>query len=230
MESQGAKGLPDICPMCGGTLQLSEGGGRASCPYCGRVYHAGREAGGLGGVLEGLKRRAGIVAANYGLTAAGAASDSFEGDLREAERRFAACAETRNGCAVSCRARVGGEQLRAAGVAEVGKKAAYADPLLGRISFAPEVAVIGKKAFARCGQLTAVRLEGVRSLGARAFAGCPALREVTIARHIPQAGRKAFAKCGSVARVFLPRSMEPQIGRLFGRLAKLRIEFVFFGE
>ena len=88
-------------------------------------------------------------------------------------------------------------------------------------------AILARRAFSRCAALTCVRLEGTETLGARAFAKCPALREVTIARHIPHVGRKVFAGCGCIERVILPRSMRPQMARLFGRLAKLRIEFIY---
>lgn len=72
-----------------------------------------------------------------------------------------------------------------------------------------------------------VRLEGVNTLCSKAFANCAALREVTIARFIPKVGRKVFAGCKKLTRVILPRSMEGQISRLFGRFAKIRIEFVY---
>lgn len=220
------------CENCGAALRIAEGGGRAVCPYCGKVYELRRENGaqkeGLGGVLSRLYARAEIVAANYGLAAERVGADSFAGDGREEERRLLAAAEIKGGVLVRFAAREPGEAVRVPNeVGEVAARAAYKDARVGCVSFAPEVKKIGKKAFSRCPALSCVRLEGVETLGARAFAKCPALREVTIARHIPYVGRKVFVKCGGIARVILPRSMRPQIARLFGRLAKFRIEFIY---
>ena len=100
--------------------------------------------------------------------------------------------------------------------------------MVGRISFAPGVKRIGKKAFFRCAQLMRVRMESVTELGSKAFAGCSALSEITICSFVPKIGRKVFARCPHITRVILPRSMESAIAKLFGRFAKFRIEFIFF--
>ncbi len=221
------KGL--VCEACGGTLRLSEGGGRAVCPYCGRVYDLEkREEAGPCGIVETLRRRAGVVAANFGLAQGRAASDSFDGDERAAERRLLANAAVKDGVLKRYRAREAGEYARIPDeIVRVARRAAYKDKLLGRLSVAPQVKELGAKCFSRCASLTSLRLEGCEKLGARAFAKCEALREVTIARHIPETGKKVFAGCRHISRVILPRSMEPRISRLFGILAKFRIEFVF---
>ena len=218
-----------VCENCGGTLNLAEGGGRAVCPYCGRVYTLEKErAGGLRGIAAGLAERAGIVAANFGLAQGRPAADCFVGDGREAEQNFLGGAVIEDGIAKRFRARTAGESVRIpAEVAEVARRACYKDRRLGKLSAAPQVKRFGKKCFARCTCLTNVRLEGAEELSSRAFFGCTALRELTLVRPVPYVGRKVFAKCKSLARVFLPRSMAPQISRLFGRLAKLRIEFVY---
>ena len=222
-----------VCENCGGTLTLAEGGGRAVCPYCGRVYAFGQaeETGvkGLSGIAAGFVRRAGIVASNFGLAQARTAADSFMGDGRDEEQRLFASAEIDGGVLKRFRARTAGESVRIPNeVSAVGKRACYKDRLLGKLSAAPQVRTFGKKCFAKCTLLTNVRLEGAQTLASRAFFGCAALREVTFARPVPFIGKKVFAKCRSLSRVFLPRSMEPQISRLFGKLAKFRIEFVYF--
>ena len=220
-----------VCETCGANLKISEGGGRAVCPYCGKIYDLGQktEKGkGIYAVLSSLQQRVGIVASNYGFAEGRAASDSFESDGAEEERALLAGATVRDGVLVRYRARNSGEAARVPDeVKIVAKKAAYKDALVGRVSFAPEVATIGKKAFSCCQQLVRVRLEGVNMLCSKAFANCAALREVTIARFIPKVGRKVFAGCKKLTRVILPRSMEGQISRLFGRFAKIRIEFVY---
>lgn len=220
------------CETCGATLKTDAGGGRAVCPYCGRVYmleKQEKQEKGVRSFLSGLQRRAGIVASNYGFAEGNIASDSFAGDGAEEERRLLAGADVKNGILIQYRARESGEAVRVPGeIATVGKKAAYKDKLVGRVSFATGVTTIGKKSFSHCFQLTYVRLEGVAKLCNKAFEGCVSLREVTINTYIPQIGKKVFAGCKALKRVIMPRSMESNISRLFGSFAKLRIEFVFF--
>ena len=219
-----------VCENCGATLKLSEGGGRAVCPYCGRVYRLEEKnkPAGFAGIAAGLRERAGIVAANFGLTQARLAADSFDGDGREEERRFLAGATVEGGVLKRYRAAETGESVRIPNeISVVEKRAAYKDRKLGRLSAAPQVKEFGKKSFSRCTNLTNIRLEGAERIASRAFAGCRALREVTISRPVLYMGKKIFAGCGSIARVILPRSMEPCISRLFGRLGKFRIEFVY---
>ena len=216
------------CENCGAPLRIAEGGGRAVCPYCGKVYSLQSERAQAGGFLSRLRQKAEIVAANYGLSDSRAVSDSFTGDSREEERRLLAESSVRDGVLLRFAAREAGETVRVPDtIGAVAARAACKDALVGRVSFAPGVKKIGKKAFSRCTALTAVRIEGAQELASRAFSRCPALREVTITAHIPYIGRKVFSRCGFIARVILPRSMQPQITRLFGRFAKLRIEFIF---
>lgn len=151
-----------VCETCGANLKISEGGGRAVCPYCGKIYDLGQktEKGkGIYAVLSSLQQRVGIVASNYGFAEGRAASDSFESDGAEEERALLASATVRDGVLVRYRARNSGEAARVPDeVKIVAKKAAYKDALVGRVSFAPEVATIGKKAFSCCQQLVRVRL------------------------------------------------------------------------
>lgn len=219
------------CETCGATLKLTEGGGRAVCPYCGRIYLLEKKAKaekGFRSILAGLQERAGIVASNYGLREGNTASDSFESDGAEEERRLLDGASVKNGVLIRYKAKEAGEGIRVPDeIYSVGKRAAYKDKLLGRVSFAPGVKILGKKAFSRCPQLLRVRLEGIEKLCSKAFGHCTALREVTIVKYIPQIGANVFAGCKQLKRVILPRSMEAHISRLFGVFAKFRIEFVF---
>ena len=231
MEERDQTSRSLVCENCGGTLTLAEGGGRAVCPYCGRVYtyeRAEKNAEGLSGIAAKLARRAGIVASNFGLAQARTAADSFLGDGRDEERRLYDSAQIEAGVLKRFRSRTAGESVRIPNeVSSVAKRACYKDRLLGKLSAAPQVMTFGKKCFAKCALLTNVRLEGAQTLASRAFFGCTALREVTFARPVPFIGKKVFAKCRSLSRVFLPRSMAPQISRLFGKLAKFRIEFIY---
>ena len=221
------KDIPDVCESCGGTLVYSEGGGRAVCPYCGRVYRI-RDGVSGGDILSKLKERAEVIAANYGLKSQRVASDSFEGDSGDEIRRLLSHSSYNGKVLNSYRAHEPSERVRVPSfLTRVAKRAAYKDRLLGAISFSDGVEVIDKKAFYGCSQLTAVRIEGTYKLGKRAFAKCAALREVTISKHIPEVGKKVFAGCKGLGRVFLPRSMKQYITRMFGLLAKLRMEFIF---
>ena len=218
------------CDSCGSALRIAEGGGRAVCPYCGRTYILEEKAeGGMRGILARVQERAGVVAANFGLNRQRTAADAFGADGREEERRLLSSAKTQNGELTEYRGTASGEAVRVPDeIASVRKKAAYKNQMVGRVSFAPGVKKIGKRAFSRCAQLMRVRMEGVTDLGTKAFANCPALSEVTIASFIPNIGRKVFAHCPRITRVILPRNMEPSVSRLFGRLAKFRIVFIFF--
>ena len=92
-----------VCETCGANLKISEGGGRAVCPYCGKIYDLGQktEKGkGIYAVLSSLQQRVGIVAYNYGFAEGRAASDSFESDGAEEER--ALLRAQRSGTAFSC--------------------------------------------------------------------------------------------------------------------------------
>lgn len=218
------------CDSCGSDLRIAEGGGRGVCPYCGKTYILEeKETGGVCGILARVQERAGVVAANFGLNRQRTVADAFGTDGREEERRLLSVAKAESGELISYRGISSGEAVRVPDeIISVRRKAAYKNNMVGRISFAPGVKRIGKKAFSRCAQLMRVRMESISELGSKAFYGCSALSEITICSFIPKIGRKVFARCPHITRVILPRSMESSIVKLFGRFAKFRIEFIFF--
>ncbi len=218
------------CDSCGSDLRISEGGGRGVCPYCGRTYILEEtKDGGIRGILARVQERAGVVAANFGLNSQRTAADAFGTDGREEERRLLSASKTESGELIIYRGASSGEAVRVPDeIVSVRRKAAYKNNLVGRISFAPGVKRIGKKAFSRCAQLMRVRMEGVTELASKAFYGCSALSEITICSFIPKIGRKIFARCPHITRVILPRSMESSIAKMFGHFAKFHIEFIFF--
>lgn len=75
---------------------------------------------------------------------------------------------------------------------------------LTRVDVAPRVAEIPDRAFARCDNLVAVRLnEGLRTVGDSAFADCPALRGAVVPPTVGRVGSGAFSGCAGLVELHL---------------------------
>ncbi|SJM49287.1 CapA family protein [Microbacterium sp. JB110] len=78
------------------------------------------------------------------------------------------------------------------------------------------VTTIGKGAFARCTDLTAVIVPPtVKLVGAEAFAGCTSLTEVDLTGDIEVINARTFEGCSSLTRVHLPFGLKRLAGRAF---------------
>lgn len=127
-----------------------------------------------------------------------------------------------DGMLLECTGNISGLRL-AYGITSVGDGAFQDGNLLTEVTMPETVRSIGKRAFAGCKWLGAVKgALGVEQIKEQAFAGCGVLRQVELSEKFQHMGARAFENCTSLSEILLPEGMEEIPARAFYRCHKLK--------